>query len=382
MDKRLLAITTLILGILLFAAILTYTLSSRENIAPEDTSALIDGTPESGYPQAGYMISKASDGQSLCSVTFLSQYVAITAGHCVADADEVYADIGEFNLDLSIDITSGYKANQIILHPNYQPRIGLLPVQNDIAFLLFNQGPEINSGYAIIDQSVIQCGYYMVAYGDSDPNNLNSYGDRKGADICITSISSTNRTFVGQLSNGRGCFGDSGSALFEKGSNRIVGVVSAIRELDCSGDEILFADFNSQQTFIDQYKDWLPANVTPTATITLTPTPTVDPTTNPTIEFTPTPTVDPSITNTPTPTIDTTQTPTPTLDNTPTPSNSPTPTIIIPTQTPTPTIIIIPETSISFDGNYKFLLGIIMLIFGIALASKISEGLDTSDKSL
>ncbi len=193
---------------------------NTENLSAEDSNALYGGDLEYGYKSAGYLVNyqKNSTQRRSCGVAVINNSQAITAGHCVDSAEAIFIGEGFFK-----DKKSDFLAvNKINLKQNW---IKSRNEEDDIAVLFYTNDNKFNTFASIIPPKD-GCNYHIVAYGRSD-DTPNMTLPRKGADICISNI--TNKTFriIGANNSGI-CFGDSGSPIYEKDSNKLVGIISSI----------------------------------------------------------------------------------------------------------------------------------------------------------
>lgn len=183
--------------------------------------SLYYGESTSEYKQSGYMITNLGDGKAgICGINFVGEKVAITAAHCIHQGKDTYADTGEYDeyfVDKSPQVSS------INRSPNYNlVAYEASPGLADVGVVTFAEA-EILNEYAFIASPQNGCNYYLVGYGhDQNDENLK----RTGTDTCITNITdfSFELTFDGKS---HFCNGDSGSGIYQKGTNKIVGVVSA-----------------------------------------------------------------------------------------------------------------------------------------------------------
>jgi hypothetical protein len=187
----------------------------------ERVSALYYGSSTTSYPQSGYAIMDIGGGDAgQCGVNFVSKDTAVTAAHCLDGVREVYANIGYYsdnfiNTSPSVDY---YKQS-----PNYNlPVFERNPGKYDVGVVKLDD-PVSLSEYGKIDTPEAGCNYYLVGYGRNQ--GIEKFA-RTGTDVCIKNITdySFELDFEG---NSHFCNGDSGSGIYEKGTNNIVGVVSA-----------------------------------------------------------------------------------------------------------------------------------------------------------
>ncbi len=213
----------LIFGFIFFAGILFIGNEITTNfLAPEDSSALFGGKLESGYPSAGYLIGyRNGSPEELCGLVYISPTQALSAAHCFDKSEDFYNGEGQFVAN-SAQLA---KVNAFFQSPGWDKRTSY----NDMAIINLNEIVSLNPDeYGQIVSPEAGCNYEVVAYGrtENDGVSLGMDRPRKSATICITTIE--DRILYATSSDGGICLGDSGSPVYEKGTNRIVGIISAI----------------------------------------------------------------------------------------------------------------------------------------------------------
>ncbi len=225
-----------IFGILLLIVVVIFTIilsnivrEKNRNLSATDSDALYGGDLEFGYPSAGYLVNyqKDSTQRKSCGVAVINNKQAITAAHCVDNSKAVFIGAGEFK-DRKSDFLP---ILQIRLKQNW---IKNRSEEDDIAVLFYENDNKFNS-FANIAKPQNGCNYHIVAYGQSNDTG-SKIMPRKGADVCVSNI--TNKTFriIGANSSGI-CFGDSGSPIYEKDTNKLVGMISSIIQSKDSNEE-------------------------------------------------------------------------------------------------------------------------------------------------
>ncbi|MEP7103599.1 MAG: trypsin-like serine protease [Candidatus Dojkabacteria bacterium] len=215
--KRIVLIFLLITFIL--ATILaTYVI--QRNQSPSDAEALYGGRLETGYPSAGFLINETTTGSlKLCGYSALNGRVAITASHCVDDAQNIYLGRGTFTQDTN-DLLKVDKAIQ---------KSGWVETKNrssDFSVLNFSDTKGFFSSFAEVASVIEGCKYRVVAYGRTENETEAGNPPRKSTSLCASSI--TQDTFLVQGNNSGICFGDSGSPVFFDGTNKVVGLITSI----------------------------------------------------------------------------------------------------------------------------------------------------------
>lgn len=222
-----------------------------------DVSSVYYGDSESGYPFVGYITIDRKDGKvGFCGVNYFSEGIGITAAHCLTDApyDEIHAFTGEFNYSLSNSLDVEYA----FTHPDYDEFLSRPTAAfHDIAILQLEDSPELRE-YVDIASPQVGCDYYLLGYGDNEDDE--KY-DRRGAAVCITKV--TSERFEMGLDGAFFCSGDSGSGIYEKGTNNLVGIVSTYgHEYDCSRADAFFATrVDANKSFLDKYTGHSPSDI-------------------------------------------------------------------------------------------------------------------------
>lgn len=213
--------------LILFVALTFFTVSSvvddSRDFAPEDSEALYGGQIETGYPFAGYLLAYEDTNRvNVCGATFIKSNAIVTSAHCINQSASVYVGENEFVYRTSENFQTDYST--------VLPSWDNVDNGSDIAISLLSEGdtPDIST-FANITSPRESCNYEVVAYGrtENEDNNPSRVRLRKSAEVCISGISS-DRFYI-KSDDGGICFGDSGSPVFEKDTNKLVGVVSAIR---------------------------------------------------------------------------------------------------------------------------------------------------------
>lgn len=189
-------------------------------IATQKSSALYGGEAEAGYFPAGYMIAyKSGVPSELCGILFFSETTGISAAHCLDGADKFTAGQGNFNTTTLGDV----QIKAFAQHPLWDRKKS----DNDLSVLTFEK-PQTNSAPVSIVVPKEACNYRIIGYGrtELDQGTLTLDRPRKGADVCV-SLVDENVVYING-SKGGICVGDSGSPIFEKDTNNVIGVISAI----------------------------------------------------------------------------------------------------------------------------------------------------------
>jgi V8-like Glu-specific endopeptidase len=197
----------------------------RRNLAPTDSDALIGGQLEYGYPATGYLVNYMErGGVEYCGMTLIGTRTAITAAHCLDAPGQVYIGFKDFTINqANLAITTGFAQK-----PGWDQRSSI----NDIAVV--DLGPSYKAEYppAVLppQEPALGCKYRIVAYGRTDPNLAAAEKEkpRKSALLCLNNIEGN--VMIMYSGEGGICLGDSGSPVYEDGTNRLIGVISAVKK--------------------------------------------------------------------------------------------------------------------------------------------------------
>lgn len=200
-----------------------YFLNNLRNKSIDDSSAVYGGRDETGYNSAGFLITQSfSQGESICGFTLLSNKFGITAAHCLDNVETAYLGIGNYTNDKNLLP----KSNSFVQLNNWDRKTS----KYDLGIIELQDQQYSESQFAQISFPEVGCKYRIVGYGrtESDGVNLNSVRPRKSTTVCIDKIDETLVTLSGK--GGGVCIGDSGSPIFEEGTNNIVAVMSSIKK--------------------------------------------------------------------------------------------------------------------------------------------------------
>lgn len=246
--------TLAIFGFLMIPIISSTNMFKRD-LSSEESDAIYGGQiNENGYPYAGYIVSYSNDkGASICGTVYLSSDFALTAAHCVDNSISGFLGYSLFSLDPS----QSFVAADTFVHPKWNGKDS----KYDMAMIRLPQDFWEVEEYAEVTFPSVGCNYEVVGYGNDEELNLRRKVERlrKSADMCITRVYPNYFEMEGK--DGGICFGDSGSPIFEKGTNKVVGVVSAIRQTGNSTDPCYIgnkavatrADIGVQLDYLNNY---------------------------------------------------------------------------------------------------------------------------------
>ncbi len=203
---------------LVFSSVTLFVILATQLVG--NVKALFYANPTSKIPESGYLIIKLYTGEYMqCGINYLSDSLGVTAAHCLRGAEAVYPMTGTYKRNAW---KNAPKVSKFSTSPKYQDYIGgLTPGKADVGIIKLKDRVQLPE-YTKIASPSEGCGYYIVGYGqDENGNTL----ERDGLDVCIKNITtySFELTFPGKSSF---CYGDSGSGIYKKDTNEIVGVVS------------------------------------------------------------------------------------------------------------------------------------------------------------
>lgn len=233
------------------------------NIASH-VKALYYSQPSSDIPESAFMVMELKSGNyGTCGLNYLEPGLAITAAHCLRNANYIYANTGNYS---KVDFfNTAIESDNFVYSSEHSPTVQkITPAKGDIGIIKFNTPVTLNN-YAKVASPIEGCGYYLVGYGLNENDEDLS---RRGTDVCIKNL--TDYSFEIQHSDkSHFCNGDSGSGIYRKGTNDIVGLVS-LYIMDATGkgctDGLVFvaarADYNLN--FINQHTS---TTLQPTATL-------------------------------------------------------------------------------------------------------------------
>ncbi len=202
----------------------------NDEVSPDDSRAIWGGrVNETGYPYSGYIISYLNAFKAnICGTVFLSQDVAISAAHCIdRQVNTVSVGYNEYTYDQS----SNYDVKDIITLPEWDGEDNRF----DMAIIKIAEPLTGVSVFGNVSTPTPGCNYEVLGYGntENDSEFPMSERQRKSMEVCINRVD--DRLIFMKGTGGGICFGDSGSPIFEKDTNRLVGVISGI--IPTSSDE-------------------------------------------------------------------------------------------------------------------------------------------------
>lgn len=214
---------SLVAVLLAFVSVVSVTLLNAypESLSTEEADALYGGRTEvAAYPSAGYITDYSSVfSRQACGIAYLSQSTGLSAAHCFTEGKGLYyTGKGVYKSDPP----SNTPISNYFIHSDWDART----LTGDIAFVILETPMSPIDIYAEIATPEIGCGYEVLAYGSTDVRTLSNYDLRRKAPICIETLIG-DRFYFSSPEAGV-CFGDSGSPIYVKDTNKLVGIVSAI----------------------------------------------------------------------------------------------------------------------------------------------------------
>lgn len=229
---------SIIISIILVATVLALigglyfnSLDSGEEV--DDVSVLFNARDESGYPATIHLLSKTFEGEvHLCGGTVINDGIIITAAHCVDDVQDVAIGVG------TIDINSGKfaYATDLVIKNGWDPAFSSGAawsadrMRNDLAIVKFDSAKLSGETVGTVAKPVEQCNYKLVGYGmriDESVVDIGNLRKKQSIDVCISDLDKDLLYITPQQGTGI-CFGDSGSPIYERGTNNVVGVISSV----------------------------------------------------------------------------------------------------------------------------------------------------------
>ena len=207
------------LATIMLVSYVSYNLNTLDS---SEVGALYGGQSNSGsHPYAGYIVNYSNFfTPQNCGMVQIESDRALSAAHCLEEGNIYYLGTGILEKNLA----SNAAISEYVFHPQWDPNTLL----NDLAVIRYESDDvELHAGkYAQIGDVTPGCDYEVVAYGSTDEKVLHKSDLRRSADVCVRDVSNGRFTFV--PSQAGICFGDSGSPIFRKDTNEVVGIVSAI----------------------------------------------------------------------------------------------------------------------------------------------------------
>lgn len=213
---------------------------------------LLNGAPTNAYLPAGYVLDIDGNQLGICGGTVLQRGIAVTAAHCVETGIDVLFGNG------TISTTDEDNINITLVNVN--PLWDGQDTSEDIAII---QYAEDDSDFEVanIVSPTAGCGYTVASYGQTSANDTGQIESRvkRSLPVCISELTSETFIITAETSGGF-CFGDSGSPIFRTGTNDIVGIISAVRFFDATGDttcelnnEVVSVRLDAKNAFLNQF---------------------------------------------------------------------------------------------------------------------------------
>lgn len=201
------------------------------------TSSVLGGIQDA-EPYVVYFAATTNRGVApFCSGVLVRSDLVLTAAHC-AFSDEPRSHVGiGFKKDaLDDNIREKVHAGRFVVHPNFVPREGgVRPGPHDIAFFVLDEPMNDVKPAKVapldpdVDAPVRAIGYgRSKAYSAEDGD----YGHRR---MYEGTVVSAGPHIVVRGTTGTSCDGDSGGPVMEKGTTRVLGVLSYAGGWACGG---------------------------------------------------------------------------------------------------------------------------------------------------
>ncbi|MCA9379485.1 trypsin-like serine protease, partial [Candidatus Dojkabacteria bacterium] len=195
----------------------------------------------------------------VCGGVLISPNAILTAGHCTVDAAQMGAATGQVDLNKNKLVP----AVNLYSPKNWDATLAtawdLTKVPGDVAVVEMDQK---FSSYSKLGTADLGCGYEIAGYGTTYSELTSgsgidlSSGNRAKESIEVCIVDAIEGVLLLQPESGTGlCYGDSGSPVYIKGTDTVVGVLSAVMQNE-NGD---FCDLNNYAVAVDiaYQKDFL-----------------------------------------------------------------------------------------------------------------------------
>jgi secreted trypsin-like serine protease len=230
-----------------------------DNSMDNATPSIVGGTPTEGYPAVASLYAREPDADkgSLCTGTFISDTVFLTAAHCVHP--DLVGAAAEFQIFRGHDLNDPstrcpcHEVAEVHYHPSFNASnasagsdiaVAVLAEPIEVETLAYMQSPLTNSMKG--EPATI------VGYGVNNGWNKEGAGTKREAAV---ELNSYNNQFVKTGIGGKGiCSGDSGGPVIMDvdGEQTVVGVNSF---------GFIFCLFEASSTRVDSYlpfiEQWL-----------------------------------------------------------------------------------------------------------------------------
>ncbi|GAB4285720.1 MAG: hypothetical protein Kow0081_3630 [Candidatus Dojkabacteria bacterium] len=205
----------------------------QENV--DDVSVLLNAEKGEEADETLFLLAEDQDGEenanlTLCGAVHLGKGKALTAGHCVDKAEKVYFGKGTLDVDQpgSISFTEDFNVKRGWI--GFDPVWTFAAVKNDLAIISFDESFLANRAKAEIGSFQKGCNYYVTAYGgEVGEDELIDIQDKRRQqvnEVCIEEFDEYVMLIKPKQNEGF-CQGDSGSPVYEIGTNRVVGILSS-----------------------------------------------------------------------------------------------------------------------------------------------------------
>lgn len=232
---------------------------ATEKTAESSSVVMIYGISEEGFTQ-------------ICTGTFISQSVVLTAGHCVPEQVQSLRLTFKRVTSAGQVVKNKLPVVQVLRHESYKKSDS---ERNDLALIQFSGGLPVGAKVALLalKNQITVTGTRIVALGYGRSDDLQGEDESGHGEGTLRRVEQTTVAefrdqfgFVVNQENGKGvCFGDSGGPAFLNNSNlkenaKLLGVASAVyseaeedAEHNCSSRSLYMS--------VAKYRDWILAGM-------------------------------------------------------------------------------------------------------------------------
>lgn len=214
------------------------------------------------YNETVFVVGRTDDREySICGGAHIGHNTIITAAHCIDKAEKIF--VGKEKIDIrSEGLIEAYDS---ILSDNwgtFSSGWTVDEVINDIAIIFFSENNLVDKRKAQVGTIEAGCNYVVAGFGKSvDEANetimLNNIREQHSISACIEEYETG--VFMITPQTGQGfCQGDSGSPVFRRGTNEVVGVISST--VGKTEEELCAINNKALGVRLDHYEDFIIKN--------------------------------------------------------------------------------------------------------------------------